>query len=184
MIVVFDTSTLIYLLKPDTPAPCYAGTDRRIDDCQSRINFLLAELQKAKARIIVPTPVIAELLVHGGAASPEWLRILTNSRYFRPTPFDTLAAVECAEMSKVRLGAGRLSGAARAKAKFDDQIVAIARIERAEVIFSDDHDIRRLVSDDVQVRGIADLPLPPEERQGRLHLEQGPEDPGPPLDEE
>ena len=176
MIALFDTSTLIYLLKPEAPAPMIAGTDQRVSDCHLRISYLLSELQKARATIVIPAPVIAEILVHAGAAGPEWLRILTTSRYFRPAPFDALAAVECAAMSQKRLGAGKLTGQERAKAKFDEQIVAIGRIERVATIYSDDADIRRLADENTRVIGIAALQLPPQEAQGRLDLEPEPTD--------
>lgn len=107
-----------------------------------------------------------------GTAGPQWLQILTTSRHFRFSPFDVLAAIECAEMGKTRLGA-RMSQATKAKAKFDEQIVAIGRIERAEVIYSDDSDIRGLVGadDGVRVMGMADMQLPPFAAQGSFDLE-------------
>ncbi|MFX6011401.1 hypothetical protein ABTE87_22180, partial [Acinetobacter baumannii] len=49
----------------------------------------------------------------------------------------------------------------RTKAKFDDQIVAIARVERATVIYSDDADIAKLAGPSVTVIGMASLPMPP-----------------------
>lgn len=183
MIAVFDTSTLIYLLKPDTPAPNFAGTQVPVDQCQSRIEYLLSELQQSKATIVIPTPTIAELLVRAGTAGPDWLRILTTSRYFRAAPFDVLAAVECSLMSKARLGAGKVADSSRAKAKFDEQIVAIARVERASIIYSDDGDIRRLAGDNIQVRGMEDLLLPPAEAQGRFDLEPASDEDAPPLSE-
>jgi predicted nucleic acid-binding protein len=184
MIVLFDTSTLIYLLKPDAPAPKIPGTEERVSDCHQRISYLLSELQKARATIIVPTPVIAEILTQAGAAGPEWLRILTGSRYFKPSPFDALAAVECAAMARTRLGAGKLSGKERVKAKFDEQIVAIGRIERASVIYSDDGDIERLVDLNTKVIGIGAMELPPSEAQGSLDLEPiGDDEQPPPADE-
>lgn len=171
MIAVFDTSTLIYLLRPDTPAPLRKGTQVRVDQCQARIEHLLADLQRSKATIVIPTPTLSELLVMSGEAGPDWLRILTTTRYFRPAPFDVLAAVECSIMAKDRMSAGRPASVSRAKAKFDEQIVAIARIERASIIYSDDEDIRALVGDSISVRGIEDLPLPPAEAQGRLDFQ-------------
>ena len=183
MIALFDTSTLIYLLKPDAPAPVVEGSDQRVSDCHLRISYLLSELQKARATIVIPAPVIAEILVYAGTAGPEWLRILTTSRHFRPSPFDALAAVECAAIARKRLGSRKLTNAERTKAKFDEQIVAIGKIERATVIYSDDGDIRRLADETTKVIGVAELPLPPEERQGKLDLEAMPDDAPPPQPE-
>ena len=58
----------------------------------------------------------------------------------------------------------------RAKAKFDDQIVAIAAVEGASLIYSDDKDIAKLVGGRLRVVSIAELPLPPEDAQGTLPL--------------
>lgn len=48
------------------------------------------------------------------------------------------------------------------KVKFDRQIVAIARVEGAERIYSNDDDIKRLgASDGIEVMMLDDLELPP-----------------------
>lgn len=53
--------------------------------------------------------------------------------------------------------------------KFDHQIVAIARVENATVIYSDDNHLGRFARrHGIEVFGIASLPLPPEDRQGGL----------------
>lgn len=56
----------------------------------------------------------------------------------------------------------------RAKAKFDDQIVAIAAVEGATTIYSDDEDIAKLAEGRFEVVKIAAVPLPPESAQGKL----------------
>jgi hypothetical protein len=56
--------------------------------------------------------------------------------------------------------------------KFDRQIVAIARTEGAQVIYSDDADLRRFArAAGIDVVGIADLPLPPESAQHGMPLD-------------
>jgi predicted nucleic acid-binding protein len=163
MIVAFDASVLVYLLD-DTSAAPQDDDGMPISDCQARVSHLIAELQRAKAKIIVPAPALAEVLVYGGSASATWLSILNTSRHIRVSPFDERAAVEYAAMELERLSSRR-TNVPRAKAKFDQQIVAIARIEGAELIYSDDHDIRRLWRAEDQVIGIAALPLPPQDAQ-------------------
>jgi hypothetical protein len=75
---------------------------------------------------------------------PELLRILSSSRHFRIAPFDERAAVEFAARQAERIAASeRAPAATRTKAKFDDQIVAIA-VEGATTIYSDDEDISKL----------------------------------------
>jgi len=55
---------------------------------------LITTLQQNRAKIIIPTPALGELLVKGREAAPEWLAILHKSRHFRisgvsvhPAPF-------------------------------------------------------------------------------------------------
>ncbi|WP_423604266.1 hypothetical protein [Sphingomonas sp. MS122] len=163
MIVAFDASALVYLLD-ESAAPPKGEDGQPISNCQARVSHLIAELQRTKSKIVIPAPSLAEVLVYGGAAAADWLSILNTSRHISIAPFDERAAIEYAVMERERLnGPGKLSP--RAKAKFDHQIVAIARVEGAGQIYSDDSDIRRLWSDDDQVIGVSELPLPPEEAQ-------------------
>lgn len=179
MIVVFDTSTLIYLFKPDAPGPMYPATQVCVDRCGDRITYLLSQLQKSKAKIVIPAPAVAELLTYSGPAGPEWVRILTTSKHFTVSSFDILAAIECAELARARLERPKAAQGDRRKAKFDEQIVAIAKVEGATAIYSDDADIRKLVGDAMTVAGMADLDLPPVDAQGELMFDPAASDPEP-----
>lgn len=64
------------------------------------------------------------------------------------------------------------SAAPWAKLKFDQQIVAIARVHQATIIYSDDRDIRAIATRlGLEVIGIADLELPPNAAQFNLELD-------------
>lgn len=141
-----------------------------VSDCQARVEYLIAELQQAKATLIVPTPALSEVLVYAGEAASTWLGELAGLRSVRIAPFDTLAAVECAALARDRQAQGRPVDISKRKAKFDEQIVAIALVERADEILSDDDHIRRLAGEKIVVRGIADLSLPPQDPQLGLDL--------------
>lgn len=164
MIAVFDASVLVYLFDPDAHAPS-EGNEAAVERCGDRVSLLIGELQRIKARIVIPAPALAEILVYAGSAAPEWLRTLSTSRHFRIAPFDALAAVEYAAMEAERLATGRRSQATRAKVKFDQQIVAIARVAGATLILSDDDDIRKLTGDTIEVQGVGQLPLPSSDGQ-------------------
>jgi hypothetical protein len=59
-----------------------------------------------------------------------------------------------------------------AKVKFDRQIVAIAKVVGATVIYSDDKDVATLAKKQgIETIGVADLPLPKEDAQMTLQLE-------------
>ncbi len=62
-----------------------------------------------------------------------------------------------------------------AKVKFDRQIVAIAKVEGANVIYSDDRNVQTFAAGvGISVVKVADLPLPPEDPQAPLPLEEEP----------
>lgn len=65
----------------------------------------------------------------------------------------------------------RAPATTRTKAKFDDQIVAIAAVEGATTIYSDDEDIAKLAQGRLEVVKIGAIPLPPESAQGKLSFD-------------
>lgn len=178
MNVAFDATVLVYLLDERANPPVDVRTGTPVDRCPERVRALIDSLSHQNAKIVIPTPALAEVLVKAQSAAPEWLRILNASKHFRIASFDERAAIEFAatQASRKRLSG---SGVPRQKAKFDDQIVAIATVERAEIIYSDDEDIRRLAGGRFEVIGVADLPLPPEDAQTVLPLPDPPGQPKP-----
>lgn len=168
MIAAIDASVLLLMFDPEISAPL--GQDgQQVDRCKERVDYLVERMSKSGGRLLIPTPVLSELLVGAGAAGPEWMARLRNKRAIQIVAFDELAAVECAALARER--AARGSTSPRAKAKFDEQIVAIARFHGATEIYSDDSDIRKLVSSEMAVIGIAELPLPPEDAQSSFDLD-------------
>ncbi|MEQ1696009.1 MAG: PIN domain-containing protein [Hyphomicrobiaceae bacterium] len=131
--VVFDANFLIYFLDPKIQGG--VGTDPRID-------YLVETIQKTGDRIIVPTPALSELLVKAGDAGPKYLEIIARSKFFRVAEFGERAAVEAAALTRDALARGGKRGATPAadwgKVKFDRQIVAIARVVGATVIYTTD----------------------------------------------
>lgn len=139
MIVAFDTNILTYLFDENVNAPISKSTGLPVERCRERVQHLIAMLQRNKAKIIIPTPSLGESLVRAREGAPERLSIIKRSKHFRVSSFDERAAVEFAAMQDERRRNGTRSEAStRAKAKFDDQIVAIAAVEGASVIYSDD----------------------------------------------
>lgn len=168
MIVAIDSTVLLHLIDPQLAVPPQPHTGEPPERCAERLDHFIEQLSKDGGRLIVPTPVLAEILVRAGAAGPDWLNTLRGRKAIKVADFDTLAAIECAAMTLERPKRDRES--TRRKAKFDEQIVAIATVERAELILSDDSDIRALAPRGVQVKGIGELPLPPEDPQGAFAL--------------
>jgi predicted nucleic acid-binding protein len=173
LIVAFDTNVLVYFFDEQAKAPIDAATGASVSNCKDRLDFLIATLQRDNAKIVIPTPALGELLVKARGAAQEWLVILNKSRHFRIAGFDERAAIEFAATQAQRIASGQKNeGATRAKAKFDDQIIAIAAVEGATIIYSDDPDIKKLAGGRFEIIGIADLPLPPSDAQRRFEFDR------------
>lgn len=177
MIVAFDANILVYLFDENANAPISKTTGLPVERCRERVEYLIATLQREKTKIIIPTPSLAESLVSAQDGAPERLSIIKRSKHFRISPFDERAAVEYAAVQAERRRNGTKSEApTRAKAKFDDQIVAIAAIEGATAIYSDDDHIKKLAGTKFEVFGIEDLLLPREDDQQSFVFETDDED--------
>lgn len=172
--VAIDAATLMLFLRPESGRPLDAN-GRPIEHAADRVEHLVSELNSVHTTIIIPTPALAEVLVRADARRvPAIIEEIQRHAVFRLEPFDALAAIEVASMNRDALRAGKKRGdssATWAKLKYDQQIVAIAKVKDCTAIYSDDGDIRtigRRVS--IPVIGIADLPLPPATAQFDLEL--------------
>lgn len=173
--VVMDTGTLLLLLRPNVDAPLDRSTGKPVESVERRLNQLVKTLERAKTKIVIPTPALSELLVRAGTAGPALLQRITKQAVFRIVDFDTRAAVEVAMMTRSAIDSGDKRGGVPApwtKVKYDRQIVAIAKVVRARAIYSDDEDIEKLGGvANINVISIAALPSPSEDAQGRLQLD-------------
>jgi hypothetical protein len=177
--VVIDATTLLLMLRPGTPVPGGRG-GVAIDRPKERIEYLVQQLDKAKTKIIIPTPALGEALVRAGAeASQQIVEYLQRYSVFSIESFDTRASIEVAAMSREANANGNKRGASDAtwaKVKYDRQIVAIAKVHSATTIYSDDGDIETLGKRaKINVVGLAALPLPPQKAQLDW-LEQAPDE--------
>lgn len=170
--VVFDTSVLLLVLDPNAIPPFDRDTGGGVEKAVRRIEYLIATLTADKERIVIPTPVLSEVLVHAGEALQPYLDILNGHAAFRIAPFDEKAAIEAAlAMSDaIKRGGHRIDAAnpdsTKTKIKFDRQIVAIAKAEGAHTVYSDDEDVHRYSKRaGLNAYRTVDLDLPPEDPQ-------------------
>lgn len=173
--IVFDTSVLLLVLDPKAKSPTDPDTGLPVEKAAERIDHLIDILVADKQKVIVPTPVLSEVLVHAGSAFQRYLEILNKQSVFRVAPFDQRAAIEAAIAMKdaMQRGGHRVDAAnqdaSKTKVKFDRQIVAIAKVEGAHTVFSDDEDVHRYASrSNLIVYRTLDLDLPPEDPQHSL----------------
>ncbi len=169
MIHACDADILLMLFMPKVPVPADPATQKPVDRPKERIEHLVATLDRERKKLIIPTPALSEFLARAGRAAPKILEQLNNSARFRIVPFDERAAIEAALATYEAFEAGNKKGdspSSWSKIKFDRQIVAIAKVENAEVIYSDDEDVRKFAKNyGIRVIGVSELPPPPPKQE-------------------
>jgi predicted nucleic acid-binding protein len=141
--LVVDSSALALLINPESAPPKDPSTGLAVVKAQERIRRYIEGLSSSDT-LIVPTPVLAELLVKAENDAPQLLEQLQGQARLRVRPFDERAAVELAMMTREAVNAGDKRGGSLQpwqKVKFDRQIIAIARVAEATQIYADDQDL-------------------------------------------
>jgi predicted nucleic acid-binding protein len=169
-LVVFDTNILLLILQPSAKPPIDQNTRNPLLHAQERIEYLVKRLSKAQTKIIVPAPVLTELLFYSGTATEKYLERL-QTHPFVIAPFGKLAAIECSIMLKKHGLKDADKKDSRAKVKFDRQIIAIAKVEKADTVYSDDNMVVKY-STEAGIKAVTsfDLELDPDSRQENLQL--------------
>lgn len=161
---MIDATTLAYLVTPDGRAPIDPTTGEEVSRAKDRIEHLIAQLDREKATLIVPTPALSEVLVVAEDAGPAMLDRISRSSRIRVADFDSRAAVEVAAMTREALRQGDKfdgSDSPWQKVKIDRQIIAIARVNGASKIYSDDKNLAKFAERiGITVVPLRALPLP------------------------
>lgn len=174
MPVAFDNTMLTILLNKKARIPADKDTGKPVDLAQERAKYLVQSLAKMKKKIIIPTPVTAEILTAVGPNNADYLRIINRARVFDVKAFDEIAAMELAFLNRdVFNGQDKKSGVeSRQKVKVDRQILAICKVARCDTLYTDDLNLgRRAAMCDIKAIGVAELPIPDSAKQGELELE-------------
>lgn len=162
LIVALDCNVLI----------CLCGKNAEL---LVKVNHLLDTITKAKGKVIIPTPAIAEFLVHADRASLALIDQLQRQAAVRVADFDLASAYEHSLID----GSARSRGDKRdgvnepwQKVKFDRQIVAIAKTNGAKLIVSDDASVRANAARvGIRSTSVDDLPIPDSARQHLLPIQ-------------
>jgi hypothetical protein len=125
--VAVDASFLGALLDQRARRAVPQGPDAIVD--------LIDNLSVQKAKVIVPTPALAEVLTHAPTVAQAYLGLVKRCACFQIRPFDDKASMEL-----VRL-LGTSHPAMKELLNFDRQIVAIARAYGATVLYADDEKV-------------------------------------------
>jgi len=170
---VFDSTLMLLLtdslaVAPLPPEGIVDVAKRGADDlARDRLNFLLETLDNARTDVVVPAPVLTELLASAKTDVAATLGVIEGLARVRVEGFGQRAAIECADMLR---DTGRGIGS-RTKIKFDHQIVAIAKVVRAIAVYSDDNDVKALCRrESLECQGVWDLPARPADAQRKLDL--------------
>jgi predicted nucleic acid-binding protein len=177
---LLDSTALLMLIDPTAKAPLDPKTGKPVERCKERLEHLTDTLSQAGTKILIPTPVLAEVLVCAGAsAKSAYLAEIQGAATFQIVAFDVKSAVE---LSFLLDGDGKAAGKKRpgketwAKVKFDRQIIAIAKAYAVKEIYTDDRHLGEVATlNGIATHHIWDLPLPPPKKQGELDLPE-PED--------
>ena len=153
------------------------------EDLRVRIDSVIREAGRSRKPIILPSPAVTEYLA--GVGSPEATskahEVLHSEKAFRVAPVGERASLEVAlTMARVKNKQMRKAeGVSWAKAKFDWQIVAIAKVEGATKIYTTDREVVR-AAEHIGIEGIyvPDMPLPDDARQKTIPFEPLNEDHG------
>lgn len=162
--VVIDNTFLSLMLYPKARPPKDPSTQKPVERIEDRIEKLLEDLDNEVERMILPTPVLSEFLILAGKDAAVYLEKLARMRNILIRPFDEMAAIELAAVEVEDRSKGDKRGGSAgiwAKIRFDRQIVAIARTNRAKRIFSDDLDLAKFSAKiGIEVVPTWELPLP------------------------
>jgi predicted nucleic acid-binding protein len=147
------------------------ATGRRVERVDERIKLLIDTWSKSRETVLIPTPVLAEVMMVMGRGRNAILGMLDSAYSFRIEPFDMRAAIETALIADREKFKPRRAGETKAKLRFDRQIAAIAAVNGAKAIYTSDNQLAALArSMGMLAVSVADLPLPLQDPQLRLVL--------------
>ena len=175
--VVFDAGILILLLQEGSRSPVDPQTKKPISRPKDRIEYLKECLSREKSKILIPTPALSEFLVNAGAALEKYVDDIANETCFAVVPFSQRAAIEAAaaiyQAKQIRRKQDDQQKAAWQRVKIDIQIVATAKVNAADVIYTTDTGvIAQAEAMEIPAIHLADISLPPTDPQQEIDFDK------------
>jgi len=99
------------------------------------ISNLIRTLSAQNAKVIVPTPALAQVLTHSPNRAQDWMQALNAYSCFQVRPFDDKTSFELAQVLEEN------AAGLRDILRFDRQIVAIAKVYGASILYADDEQV-------------------------------------------
>ena len=101
------------------------------------VSKLIQALSSENAKVVVPTPALAQVLTHSPTKAEGWMRTLNTYSCFQVRPFDDKASFELTQIL------GESVSGLRDILRFDRQIVAIAKVYAVSVLYADDEQVNQ-----------------------------------------
>jgi hypothetical protein len=156
---------------PHAGIPNDFRTGKPIEHAKQRIDGLIASAEQSGDITLIPAPALSEVLVVVAPDVQKYLNELDGQACFKVVPFGERAAIEVALRTKAAITRGnKREGVTSAwdKVKYDRQIVAIARVEGASIVYSTDRHIHSHGEAwGIKVLNVSDLAIPA--KQGGLY---------------
>lgn len=163
--IVVDAVFLVLMIDPQS-----TQDNGRVD----KVTHFVRGLSRANSVVMIPAPVIAELVAGRAQKIEEVVETIRRLKGFTVQPFDEVIAIETGE----RIASHQASLQPQDRAphwkvtmKYDAMIAATAIVRGASDLYTDDPNLGKyLKGTSVTLRLIDDLPSPPEEPQRKLDL--------------
>lgn len=139
--VAIDASFLVVLL--DKRARASVQNDPEL------VADLIEDLSVHQAKVIVPTPALAEVLTHAPGVAQAYVEEINKCACFQVRPFDDKAAIELAQLLGESVAEKKRQQKELTKdiLKFDRQIVAIAKVYGASILYADDENVVKFAAE-------------------------------------
>jgi hypothetical protein len=128
VILAVDSSALVLLLNPTDEPPRDPATSEFVTHARERIEHFLAGIGPNDT-LIIPTPVLAEVLIRAGEGGPGVLDEITGKARVKVKAFGERVAIETALMTREAIDAGDKKGGSEEpwhKVKIDRQDVPLS----------------------------------------------------------
>lgn len=173
MTVAFDNTILSALLNPQGRLPLDPTSDQPLEYGRERAESVVAQIEKARRKIILPAPAVAELLTAIGPDAQQYLNVVGRSRVFEVGAFDARGAAELALLNRGVFADGDVKNGLDnwQKRKVDRQIIAICKVHGAAELYTDDTGLaNRARLCGVTPISLFEIAVPDTARQGNLDL--------------
>lgn len=136
-----------------------------------RVKNFIEYLSTKNVKLVLPTPIITEILVPVDNASDRKKFLNAAYKLFRIAPFDDYAAMVAGEIWNSNKNWKQYydvdGDGLRNKFKYDLMIVAIAKVQKVSVLYSHDEGLRNVAN----ANGVRAIDIPdakPQGKQGEL----------------